>query len=155
MLFNSYQFIAFFLPLALAGYYCTADNRVLRLSWLLLTSLFFYGYWDWRFLPLLMASISVNWLLSLRIGATSTRLLVVIGVAFNLLLTAIFKYLDFLGQSLAYLQGVEYSAVGLILPLGISFSPSSSYRICWTRADSRLRVIRFWSTRCMSASFHN
>jgi alginate O-acetyltransferase complex protein AlgI len=120
MLFNSYQFIACFLPIALIGYY-SADNRQLRLGWLLLTSLCFYAYWDWRFLPLLMASIIVNWLLSRRIGDNSARFLMVMGVGFNLLLIGAFKYLDFVGSSIAYLQGADYLPIGLILPLGISF----------------------------------
>lgn len=121
MLFNSYQFIACFLPVALIGYYYSADNRQLRLGWLLLTSLAFYAYWDWRFLPLLMASISVNWLLSRRIGHHSERLLLALGVGFNLMLIGVFKYLDFLGASIAYVQEADYSPLGLILPLGISF----------------------------------
>ncbi|MCX2979461.1 MBOAT family protein [Halieaceae bacterium IMCC14734] len=121
MLFNSYQFIAFFLPIALIGYYYAADNRQLRLGWLLLTSLCFYAYWDWRFLPLLLASIIINWLLSRRIGFNSPRLLVSFGIGFNLLLIGVFKYLDFLGSSLAYAADTAYTPIGLILPLGISF----------------------------------
>jgi alginate O-acetyltransferase complex protein AlgI len=62
MLFNSLPFILGFLPLTLAGYWLLANHPAPRLWWLLAASLLFYGYWDWRFVPLLIGSILVNWL---------------------------------------------------------------------------------------------
>jgi alginate O-acetyltransferase complex protein AlgI len=62
MLFNSFAFILGFLPPTLAGYWLLADHPAARLWWLLAASLLFYGYWDWRFVPLLIGSILVNWL---------------------------------------------------------------------------------------------
>ena len=61
MLFNSYPFILAFLPVVLAGFYLTnARSRITAIVWLGFASLFFYGWWDWRFLPLLLASILFN-----------------------------------------------------------------------------------------------
>ena len=86
MLFNSYQFIAIFFPLTILGYYFLATRQALRLSWLLLASIVFYGYWDIRFLPLLLGSVLVNWVLSLYVSRSNSRILIVAGVTFNLVL---------------------------------------------------------------------
>jgi len=121
VLFNSYQFIAVFFPITLLGYYLFAGAQQLRLAWLLLASIFFYAYWDIRFLPLLLGSILVNWLLSLSLGPGNRNWLIVCGVGFNLLLIGIFKYLDFFVGSLYHLTDKPFVPYNLILPLGISF----------------------------------
>ena len=62
MLFNSYAFLLVFLPAALIIYALADPYPRARMPVLLALSLVFYGYWDVRFLPLLIASILVNWL---------------------------------------------------------------------------------------------
>ena len=121
MLFNSYQFIAVFLPITLLGYYLLASRYAWRMTWLLLASIVFYAYWDVRFLPLLLLSVLVNWTLSLMLSPQNTRWLILFGVFFNLLLIGIFKYLDFFAGALYAVAGQPYSPFELILPLGISF----------------------------------
>lgn len=80
MLFNSFPFLFGFLPLSVVLYATTATLAPRwRLPALLGLSFLFYGYWDWRFLRLLAASILINWLFAsffLR-----TRLSLVIAVA--------------------------------------------------------------------------
>jgi hypothetical protein len=62
MLFNSFSFLLIFLPGALLLHWAADRFRpALRLSLLVLLSIAFYGYWDWRFVPLLIGSIAVNW----------------------------------------------------------------------------------------------
>jgi alginate O-acetyltransferase complex protein AlgI len=138
MLFNSYQFIAVFFPVTLLGYYLFARVEHLRLGWLLLTSICFYGYWDIRFLPLLLGSIVFNWLLSRTLNSTNRHWLITIGVGFNLLLIGIFKYLDFFAGSLYYLVDEPFSAYALVLPLGISFFTFQqiSYLVDRSRGDT-------------------
>ena len=65
MLFNSFAFLLAFLPLAL-GLHWLAERFApqWRLPVLAALSFAFYGYWDWRFVPLLAASILVNWLIA-------------------------------------------------------------------------------------------
>ena len=121
MLFNSYQFIAVFLPITILGYYLLAQSARARISWLLLVSIAFYAYWDIRFLPLLLMSISLNWFLSLKLSKQNTRLLITLGVLFNLLLIGIFKYLDFFTVTIYQVLGRPFQPFDLILPLGISF----------------------------------
>lgn len=71
MLFNSYEFIFLYLPVVLVGYFCLGRARRSELAnvWLVAASLAFYGYWDARYLPLLVGSIAVNYVLSGRIIA--------------------------------------------------------------------------------------
>jgi alginate O-acetyltransferase complex protein AlgI len=121
MLFNSYQFIAIFLPITLLGYYFLARHQQWRVGWLFLVSMVFYAYWDVRFLPLLLISIFVNWLLSLRLSKQNKNALIGWGVFFNLLLIGIFKYLDFFAGPIYVALGRAFEPYELILPLGISF----------------------------------
>ncbi len=62
MLFNSYEFLYFFLPVTLAGFFALSGARRAKgaAAWLALASIFFYGYWSPRYVLLLIASIAVN-----------------------------------------------------------------------------------------------
>ncbi len=62
MLFNSQAFILGFLPCVLAAYYLAAERPALRRAVLVVASLVFYGWWDIRFLPLLVGLTLANWL---------------------------------------------------------------------------------------------
>lgn len=63
MLFNSYEFIFVFLPIAILGYY--ALGRLKEKKWanagLVVASLSFYSYWEISFLPILVLSIAFNY----------------------------------------------------------------------------------------------
>jgi alginate O-acetyltransferase complex protein AlgI len=89
--------------------------------WLFLSSLFFYGFWDVRFLPLLMGSILFNFICGnciLKRKGNSKRGILMFGVIANLSLLFYFKYANFfITNIMGSSQGIE----GLILPLGISF----------------------------------
>src|SRR5512133_3514531 len=63
MLFNSYEFLFFFLPITLAGYFLLNRQRltIAANSWLLFASLFFYGWWNIVYLPLILGSILFNY----------------------------------------------------------------------------------------------
>ena len=70
MLFNSYVFILLFLPISVAGYYLAArlpDARA-PVLWLVVASLFFYGWWNPAYLGLISASIVLNFLFGRWIG---------------------------------------------------------------------------------------
>ncbi|GBE42606.1 peptidoglycan O-acetyltransferase [bacterium BMS3Bbin10] len=121
MLFNSQLFLLLFLPVTLIAYYAFAGSRARR-EWLLIAaSLIFYGYWDYRLVPLLVGSIAANWILAHAFRAANARLVLVLGVALNLSLIGVFKYADFFAGSLAWVLGAQHSPWNIILPLGISF----------------------------------
>ncbi len=122
MLFNSIDFLIYYLPIVIAGFFSLTSLRLYPLAraWLLASSLFFYGYWDVRFLPLLVGSILFNYLCGKQILAQSSRktLLLWIGISSNLALLFYFKYVNFF---LSVMQGSTYSLSEIVLPLGISF----------------------------------
>jgi D-alanyl-lipoteichoic acid acyltransferase DltB (MBOAT superfamily) len=91
--------------------------------WLALASLFFYGYWDTRYLPLLLASILFNYWCGMRIGAPGARRKrwLVFGLAANLSLLAYYKYANFFLASLNDVAGSQLQGWDIILPIGISF----------------------------------
>ena len=70
MLFTEFYFIFYFLPMTLA-IFALLPRLEERLLFLFLASLFFYGVWDVRFLPLLLGSIVFNWWLGEKIEDSS------------------------------------------------------------------------------------
>jgi alginate O-acetyltransferase complex protein AlgI len=127
MLFNSFEFLFGFLPCMLVVIYGLRSFGSFRLAEfaLIAASLFFYAWWDWRFLGLLLASAIFNWLFgSLVAGAENrrrARVALTIGVGVDLLVLAFFKYRLFLGDLFALNVGGRSSIYIWVLPLGISF----------------------------------
>lgn len=121
MLFNSQVFLLVFLPTTIALYYLCRRSTRIRVVALIVASLAFYGYWDVRFLPLLLGSVILNWsYVKLNRHHTRTHF-VVVGVALNLTVIGIFKYANFFADNLAYFSGNDFEPWNIILPLGISF----------------------------------
>lgn len=127
MVFSSQPFILLFLPLTLLAVLLARrmGGRPAVTVALTVASWVFYAWWDWRFLGLLWASILFNhcWgRLLLRPYAERTRRwLLGIGVAANLAVLCFFKYTNFFLENLDLLTGQHFSALHIILPLGISF----------------------------------
>jgi alginate O-acetyltransferase complex protein AlgI len=121
MLFNSFIFLLAFLPLALVLHWAAERFRPdWRLPLLVLLSFAFYGYWDWRFVPLLAVSILINWGVAQAFLASRKSVLITGAIIINLVVLALFKYANFLsgiGTSL----GLPLPKSELALPLGISF----------------------------------
>ena len=74
MLFNSQVFICGFLPIVLALYYACAEHRMARQAIVVAASLFFYGWWDIRFVPLLAGLTVANWLIARWFAASPRQL---------------------------------------------------------------------------------
>jgi alginate O-acetyltransferase complex protein AlgI len=117
MLFNSIEFIAGFLPVALLGFVCIAHWRPgwPALAWLLAVSLFFYGWWDYHNLFIIVPSIAFNYALGWAIGRAlaagqrrRSALLAGLGIAANLAAIGYFKYVGFLTSILAGLTGFDF-----------------------------------------------
>jgi alginate O-acetyltransferase complex protein AlgI len=121
MLFQSQGFILLFLPAAVMAYYGVAGSAVARQWALIAVSLVFYGWWDARFVPLLVGQITATWLLARLQQATKRDGFLVFGIILNLASLATFKYLDFLIGSAEAVAGVELPRAHLVLPIGISF----------------------------------
>ncbi len=69
MLFSSNIFLFFFLPAVLLSYHLIGRfGRIAVFSWLSFASLFLYGYWNPKYLFLLLASIALNFSVARLIG---------------------------------------------------------------------------------------
>ena len=156
MLFNSYVYILAFLPVSLIVYWLLVRQQWVTMAklWLVAASFYFYGWWDIRYVPILVCSVLFNyavgvWLAKRAVNgagdsdavaagtarqdrdgmdkhrpdkaATARRLMLTFGVAANVALLGYFKYMDFFLENLNGLFGTEWSLLGLVLPLGISF----------------------------------
>lgn len=123
MLFNSVVFIAGFLPVALLGFILFAGTGRQRYAaiWLTLASLVFYGWWNPVYVPLLVGSMVVNYLIGGYLLRRPSRLLLVLGVAANVALLGYYKYTGFLFGALDDAFALGWSVGDIILPLAISF----------------------------------
>ena len=70
MLFNSFEFIFGFLPLALIGFFLVSrrGSRSFAIAYLSLASMFFYAWWNPWYLLLLLAEVVFNFLLGRRLA---------------------------------------------------------------------------------------
>ena len=128
MLFNSAIFIAIFLPITLLGFFILANQGLTfaSITWLLLTSLFFYGYWKPAYLILLLVSVLTNYCFGSAIsnskqGSKQAKLLLLCGITINLALIGYYKYAGFLLKSVNSIFNIDLPIPQIILPLAISF----------------------------------
>ncbi len=129
MLFSSTIFLQFFAAFLLLYFLCRNSLRA-RNGLIVAGSWVFYGWWDYRFLALLIFSgcfdFAMARLLAQSISQRRRKLMVACSVALNLSLLGFFKYCDFFIQSLTDLLrhlGLQAhpETLGIILPVGISF----------------------------------
>jgi D-alanyl-lipoteichoic acid acyltransferase DltB (MBOAT superfamily) len=129
MLFNSYPFIFIFLPIALFGYFLAAKrSNVVAANWLVLASLFFYGWWNTSYLLLLLASISLNYQFGVWIARAvqnkvhpHSKALLACAVTINIAALIYYKYANFFLANVNAVAGTHWTFGDIVLPLGISF----------------------------------
>lgn len=127
MLFNSPAFIFLFFPVAILVFWCLGrwTSHKVAAGWLALCSLFFYGWWDVRFISLLLASIAFNYGMGVMIERARRSgyagAVLALAVASNLSLLGLFKYADFFIGALNQFAGTSLTQPHFLLPLGISF----------------------------------
>lgn len=123
MLFSSYEFIFVFFPIAYLLFHWLKGARRFAVAWLVLCSLFFYGYWKAEYLPLILGSILGNYGISSLLGPSrpNSKKWLTVGIAGNLALIGYFKYVDFLLLNVNYILGTKILPVKVVLPLAISF----------------------------------
>lgn len=127
MIFNSFTYIAF-LILVVSAYWIL--NRKWRLWLLLFSSIVFYGFWNFLFVPLLFLSIAIDYFAANFIDKTKEhklrKLVLFVSLATNFSLLGFFKYYYFFTDNLALglgLLDIEFIPPSwtIILPIGISF----------------------------------
>ena len=123
MLFNSYEFIFLFLPVTLLIYVILVHNRKKEaaMTWLVVASLFFYGWWNPAYLLLITGSMLFNYYTGVQLSYRQNRLLLGVAIAVNLGLLGYFKYANFFVENISDLAGLDWNIEHIVLPLAISF----------------------------------
>ncbi|WP_343859617.1 MBOAT family O-acyltransferase [Aliiglaciecola litoralis] len=128
MLFNSHEFILLFLPICFVLFFALSNiHRRISISFLILASLFFYGWWKVEYLALIILSIACNYAFAkaiskwLTLSKFKSKLLLTCGVSANLLLLGYYKYANFFVSQVNVLLVDDIYFSKIILPLAISF----------------------------------
>ena len=129
MLFNSYPFLFAFLPATLFIFFLSGRyNQNLATGVLAAASVLFYSWWSWRFTPILLISVTFNYLAASEVMKNLTaartkraRLLLIASVALNLLALGYFKYMNFFVEVIQQSAGLVFDWQSILLPIGISF----------------------------------
>ncbi|MFZ1519525.1 MAG: MBOAT family O-acyltransferase [Ignavibacteriaceae bacterium] len=129
MNFNSINF-AIFLVIVFSFYWLFAKNNIKKQNYvLLLASYVFYGWWDWRFLLLIILVTIFNFIFGLKLNSSDyyiKRTIFISSILINLLVLGFFKYFNFFIEGFIDLTSflgltINYSPLDVILPVGISF----------------------------------
>lgn len=130
MLFNSLDFAVFLPVVFLLYWFLTSKNLKLQNLLIVVSSYVFYGWWDWRFLSLILFSTLVDYLVGIRISKTSDKLkrklVLWISITVNIGFLGFFKYYNFFVDNFVSafsLFGMKFQvdSLQIILPVGISF----------------------------------
>ena len=130
MLFNSIEFLIF-LPLVFFGYWFAFKSLRWQNLFVVAVSYLFYGWWDWRFLLLILFTSLCSYLSGVYLekcaGNRSVQKWISAGnILLNLSILGVFKYFDFFTENLVnvlHLLGwdADYVTLNILLPVGISF----------------------------------
>ena len=130
MLFNSIDF-AIFLPIVFVLYWFVFNSRLKIQNFLLVVSSYvFYGWWDWRFLSLIIFSSIVDYFIGIKLSNENNpikrKLFLWISITVNLGFLGFFKYYNFFidNFSIAFSffgSKISPNTLNIILPVGISF----------------------------------
>jgi len=130
MLFTSLDF-AIFIPIVFVLYWLFSQKSIIAQNILIVVaSYIFYGWWDWRFLSLLLFSTIIDFFVGLRLSIeknqTKRGLLLWTSIIVNLGLLGFFKYSNFFVDNFVnafslFGKEIEVGMLNIILPVGISF----------------------------------
>jgi len=130
MLFNSIDF-AIFLPIVFFVYWFVLNRNIKLQNFLIVAaSYFFYGWWDWRFLSLILISTLTDYSIGIGLAKvednTKRKALLWTSILVNLGLLGFFKYYDFFIDNFTtafsfFGAQIKSNSLNIILPVGISF----------------------------------
>jgi alginate O-acetyltransferase complex protein AlgI len=130
MLFNSNEFIFAFLPVTLAGFFALGIiSRTAALRWVIFASFVFYALWRPLNVVIIAPSILINFIMARALQRLAkderqfriARLVLLLGIAFNVAFLGYFKYVDFGLSTVNDIFGANLLLTHVVLPLGISF----------------------------------
>ncbi len=130
MFFNSIDF-AIFLPIVFIIYWFVINkNLKLQNLFIVIASYIFYGWWDWRFLSLILFSTIVDFIIGIKLSsqdnATKRKFLLWTSIVINLGFLGIFKYYNFFLDNFIeafsfFGTRIKSNSLNIVLPVGISF----------------------------------
>ena len=130
MLFNSIDF-AIFLPIVFILYWFATNNNLKLQNFLIVAaSYLFYGWWDWRFLSLILFSTLIDYSVGVRLSKeeniSKRKILLWISIFVNLGFLGFFKYYNFFLDNFItafsfFGTPINVQGLNIILPVGISF----------------------------------
>lgn len=122
MIFSSLEFLCVFLPVVFA-LYCLLPSIKVKNALLIVASLLFYAYGEPVYVLLMIASSFMNYGMARLIakGEKRKKMFLVLAVALNLGILAVFKYADFAVDTVNGLLSTNIPLPGITLPIGISF----------------------------------
>lgn len=157
MLFNSIEFALFF-PLVFMLYWLVFQRGVnIRNGFLVVVSYVFYGWWDWRFLSLIIISSAVDYAVGRAMPnkeGRARKMLLLTSLVVNLGMLGFFKYYGFFVESFVHAftlfgASLESSTLDIILPVGISFytfqTLSYTLDIYWKKIEPTKDPLSFFA----------
>lgn len=130
MLFNSISFFIFLIIVFVLYWKTIEKSVVFGKTILLLSSYIFYGWWDWRFLILILVSSTSDFIIGKILfnsnKESKRKTLLILSIVINIGILFVFKYFNFFIDSFKNITGIissenHWSALNVILPVGISF----------------------------------
>jgi alginate O-acetyltransferase complex protein AlgI len=123
MLFTSSEFLFGFLPVTFAVFFWIGKWKpAAAAGWLAIASIFFYGWWNPKFVALLLASIALNYAAGVLIARSKHGFkILTAAVSVDLILLGVFKYSNFFIATVNDVSGFGWTLTHIVLPLGISF----------------------------------
>ncbi len=128
MVFSSYELIFGFLPIVLIVYFNLSKLKysICQRLFLVMASLFFYGYFNISYLAIIIISIVVNYIIAqmmcfLEDKKSLKKIFLAVGIVFNVGMLGYFKYYDFFIRNINAIFNLDFAVKNLLLPLGISF----------------------------------
>jgi len=130
MLFNSFEFLVFAIVVFALYWSASKKNILIQNILIVLASYLFYGWWDWRFLSLILFSSTLDFLIGIKLKNTEEKkvrkLLLYLSLLLNLGFLGFFKYYNFFIDNFisAFSNlgfNLDYHTLKIILPVGISF----------------------------------
>ena len=156
MVFSSILFIFRFLPIAMGIYFLT-PKKLKNLS-LLILSLIFYSWGEPRYFLLMIASIFVDYFISINIEKNNKNkkikiLLLAISIIFNVGILFFFKYINFFIENIKSIFNMSLNNVKITLPLGISFytfqTMSYTIDVFLGKVKAEKNIINFGAFVCL------
>ena len=155
MQFDSHIYAVFF-SFVFAGYWLLRNKLLWQNMFLLAASYIFYGWWDWRFLGLIIITSTSTFLSGLVIKNDRSRrskIWLSLNIILNLGILAAFKYFNFFKDSFADILRLfganpDFPTINILLPVGISFytlqAISYSFDVYNGKAKPTRNVIAFF-----------